>query len=188
MNNHKKILKAAAKLMNKKGYHGTSIQMIAEKVGFTKSTVIYHFSNKEGILFAIMKGYLAYSYEEVMRIAKDKNMDGVQKLKKMVQLRMHTIAEHRDALSVFLQESRYLEGEYRKISLKNERSCARQTEGIIRQIQKETGKFYGLKAKVVANAIIGMMNYAGVWYKKKGKLDENQMAEHLYKIVMGNIK
>jgi len=52
--NYDKILNAAIELMGKHGYHGTSVQMIADKIGVTKSTVFHYFKNKEGILFAIL--------------------------------------------------------------------------------------------------------------------------------------
>ena len=71
MNNYNKILKVATKLMSEKGYHGTSIQMISDKVGVTKSTVIHHFTNKEGILIAILEEFVPFATEEIKEITKD---------------------------------------------------------------------------------------------------------------------
>ena len=50
-NNSDKIKKTALRLMSKNGYHGTSIQTIADHVGITKST-IFHYFKKVGIQFA----------------------------------------------------------------------------------------------------------------------------------------
>ena len=189
MNNYKRILKAATKLMSEKGYHGTSIQMISDEVGVTKSTIIHHFTSKEGILLAILKEFVPTATEEVKAIKERGDLSGTEKLKKFLKSHMHAVEEHRDVLDLYLRESRYFSATQRRIYKKNGRDYANQVEDIIKQIQKENNNiFKGLIPKVVANSILGMVNYATVWYKKKGKLDEDQMADHFYKIVVGEIK
>ncbi len=49
----KRILTAAAKLIAKRGYHGTTIDAIAEKFGATKPFVYYHFDSKADLLIEI---------------------------------------------------------------------------------------------------------------------------------------
>lgn len=44
---HKKILEAAKKLFLKLGYHGSSMNQIAQEAGVTKLTVYNHFQDKE---------------------------------------------------------------------------------------------------------------------------------------------
>ncbi|MFC1823214.1 TetR/AcrR family transcriptional regulator [Thermodesulfobacteriota bacterium] len=188
MNNYNKILKAATRLMSEKGYHGTSIQMISDEVGVTKSTIIHHFMNKEGILLAILKEFVPSATEEIKEITKDKALNGIDKLKKFLQSHMHAVEEHRAVLNLYLRESRYFSVSQRRIYKKNGRAYANQVEDIIKQIQRENKEvFKGLIPKVVANSILGMVNYATVWYQRRGKLDEDQMAEHFYKIVIGEI-
>ncbi len=48
--------------------------------------------------------------------------------------------------------------------------------------------FKGLIPKVVANAILGMMNYAVIWYKSDGALGMDQMADHFIHVILGNVK
>jgi AcrR family transcriptional regulator len=160
--------------------------MISDEVGVTKSTIIHHFSNKEGILLAILKEFVPTATKEVQEIKEDKDLSGTEKLKKFLLSHMHAVEEHRDVLDLYLRESRYFSASQRKIYKKNGRAYANQVEDIIKQIQKENKQlFKGLNPKVVANSILGMVNYATVWYKRKGDLDEEQMADHFYKIVIG---
>ena len=56
---YRKLLDTTIKLMNEKGYHGISFQMIADKVGVSKSTLLYYFKNNEGILLATLEDVVA---------------------------------------------------------------------------------------------------------------------------------
>ena len=187
VDNYTKILKATTKLMSEKGYHGTSIQMIADEVGITKSTIIHHFKNKEGILLAILEEFVPTATREMTGIVKDKNINGIDKLKKFLQFHMDQVQKHRDVLNLYIRESRYFGELQRKVYEDNQRAYSNLAEDIIHQIQKENKDiFKGLIAKVVANAILGMVNYAVIWYRDNGKLSTAKMADHFFQIIMGN--
>jgi len=51
--NSENILKAALELFSKKGYNGTSIDAIAEKVGITKGAIYWHFKDKLSLYNAV---------------------------------------------------------------------------------------------------------------------------------------
>ncbi|MFC1822900.1 TetR/AcrR family transcriptional regulator [Thermodesulfobacteriota bacterium] len=187
VDNYTKILKATTKLMSERGYHGTSIQMIADEVGITKSTIIHHFKNKEGILLAILEEFVPTATREMTGIVKDKNINGIDKLKNFLQFHMDQVQQHRDVLNLYIRESRYFGEFQRKVYEDNQRAYSNLAEDIIDQIQKENEDiFKGLIAKVVANAILGMVNYAVIWYRDNGKLNTGQMADHFFQIIMGN--
>lgn len=48
------ILEAAEKLLLERGYHETSIDDIAARVGISKGTVYLHFASKEDLVFALL--------------------------------------------------------------------------------------------------------------------------------------
>jgi AcrR family transcriptional regulator len=48
-----RILNIALELFTKKGYDGTSLREIAERLGVTKAAIYYHFSSKDDILMAL---------------------------------------------------------------------------------------------------------------------------------------
>lgn len=52
------ILKAALKLIAKKGYRATTTEEIATKAGLTKGAVYFHFKNKEEVLYQLLKSIL----------------------------------------------------------------------------------------------------------------------------------
>ncbi len=49
------ILQAAEEVLMEKGYHETSIDEIASRVGIAKGTVYLHFSSKEDLVFALFE-------------------------------------------------------------------------------------------------------------------------------------
>lgn len=49
------ILRAAEELLLEKGYHDTSMEEIAARVGISKGTVYLHFAGKEEMVFALLR-------------------------------------------------------------------------------------------------------------------------------------
>ncbi|MBT2501311.1 TetR/AcrR family transcriptional regulator [Curtobacterium sp. ISL-83] len=50
------ILRTALEQFTERGYEGTSIRDLAEALGITKSSLYYHFANKEAIVRALLDG------------------------------------------------------------------------------------------------------------------------------------
>ena len=50
-----RLLNAAVRVFDRKGYAGASLREIAEMAGVTKPAVYYHFGSKEGLLLAILR-------------------------------------------------------------------------------------------------------------------------------------
>lgn len=54
-NKRDEILRAALFLFGKKGFDGTSMDMIAKKIGFSKASLYQYFENKDELFSAVMK-------------------------------------------------------------------------------------------------------------------------------------
>jgi AcrR family transcriptional regulator len=50
-----RLLNAAVRVFDRKGYAGASVREIAEAAGVTKPALYYHFGSKEGVLLAILR-------------------------------------------------------------------------------------------------------------------------------------
>jgi AcrR family transcriptional regulator len=71
------ILKVALTLFTEKGFEGTSIRDISDALGMTKSSLYYHFVNKDDIVASLMKdreGEIAQLVEWIEQHAK---LDGL---------------------------------------------------------------------------------------------------------------
>ncbi|MGV0743302.1 TetR/AcrR family transcriptional regulator [Mycolicibacterium sp. XJ870] len=54
-----RLVDAAVTLFTKNGFAGTSLQMIADELGFTKAAIYYHFRTREQLLTAVVEPILA---------------------------------------------------------------------------------------------------------------------------------
>ncbi len=66
-----RILDAALDLFIEKGYDGTSLREIAERLGFTKAALYYHFASKEDILMALHMRLHAAGKEAIRRLGEE---------------------------------------------------------------------------------------------------------------------
>ena len=95
-----------------------------------------------------------------------KKKSGIEKLRDFIRFHAHQVQDHRDVMNLYIRESRYFTEPNRKIFKDNQREYSYLMVKLIQQIQKENrAAFKGLDPKVVANSILGMMNYAVIWYK-----------------------
>lgn len=62
------ILVAATRLFAQRGYAGTSIQAIADAVGITKPTLVYHFKSKDGLREAVLDALLDHWRDQLPRL------------------------------------------------------------------------------------------------------------------------
>jgi len=60
VDNAEQIRAAATQLFASQGYEGTSLQAIAERVGVTKQTLLYHYPSKEALRRAVLDGLFAH--------------------------------------------------------------------------------------------------------------------------------
>lgn len=53
-----RLLDVAVRLITRHGFAGTSLQMIADELGFTKAAIYYHFRTREQLLTAVVEPFL----------------------------------------------------------------------------------------------------------------------------------
>jgi len=182
-----KIQKVSVKLMSGNGYHGTSIQMIADMAGCSKATIFHHFENKEGVLLSAIEGHVVEAIGGLILIVQDKNMSGQQKLENFIRYHLHTVEEKGDVLRLYLRESKFLSKTTMEACTKTQRDYADLVEKIIQQVIKEKQIFKNVSSRVIAHAILGMCNGVNNWFSEKGKLGIDEIADHFIQILVGSL-
>lgn len=97
----RKLLKAALELFARKGYHGTTINDIARKVGFTKGALYGHFPRKGDLLFRIIEEYKTQFLDEMMRAVNACDGNALDKLHRAISFNAKFGADNPD-LPAFL--------------------------------------------------------------------------------------
>jgi AcrR family transcriptional regulator len=65
--NRSRILQAARKVFGRRGYHGATIEEIADESGLSNGAVYYNFANKEDLFFALLETWRAELIRDVER-------------------------------------------------------------------------------------------------------------------------
>jgi AcrR family transcriptional regulator len=97
----RKIVLAALELFVRKGYHGTSITDIMNKVGLSKGSLYAHFKSKGEVLLKILERYQARYIDEMIRFANEGEGDALDKLHRCISFSAKITSEHEN-LCVFL--------------------------------------------------------------------------------------
>ena len=77
------ILEAAAQVFRQKGFHGASMQDIAEAVNLQKASLYHHVSSKQEILLALLDRALELLLERISAIS-NQSIPADEKMQQMI--------------------------------------------------------------------------------------------------------
>jgi AcrR family transcriptional regulator len=182
-NQYEKILRVSANLISQKGYHGVSLQQIANKMRLHKSSLFHYFKNKEELILRILEASVDKASENLKKITGDHELTPKGKLKKAIEVHLSSLlTEHRANATIYLNELRSLSRKNQKEYLMKRKKYQRDFEKIIEGMKGE-GYFRGLDPKIVTAGILGMLNWTTRWYKETGPLTIQEISDHFYGIV-----
>ena len=185
-NRKQEIIKTAARLFREKGYHATSMDDLADECGLYKGSLYHYFTNKEHILQEVIQSYFEVALQSLERVSLSKATP-MQKLRKSVQAQMRAIESHRDVVSVALREDRAVSSPYREIYI----AQRDRFEGCIARILEEgieKGVFRNVDVKLTTKALLGMCNWATIWYRQDGNLSSSKIAKHFADLMISGLE
>jgi AcrR family transcriptional regulator len=174
------ILGAALRAFRDQGYHATTLDHIAARLGVRKAALYHYFPDKESILYACHRESLL----EVARlIAEARRRYGTA-----AERLAHVIREHVRVMTDTLQGSPFA-FDVRVLSAARQRrviaardAYERQLRGIIEEGIR-SGEFAPLSPKIAVFAILGAINWIARWYRPDGPVSGaelgRQFAQHL---------
>ena len=175
----KEILHAALRAFREHGYHGTTLDDIAERFGVRKTALYHYFPDKEAILYACHQESLA----ELDRILR-----GARGLGTATEQLVYVIREHVRVMTDTLEgsplafEVTALSPERRRAVIVGRDRYERALRRIIAQ-GVAAGEFRRVNPKTAVFAILGSINWIARWYRAEGALHADELgvefAEHL---------
>ena len=179
------IVEKATDLFYEHGFVKASIRDIVKAVGITNSTVYIHFENKDEILYFIIEDIGSVVLKEI-RSGIEAHDDPVECLREMVFRQVCLIKEQRKEIKIYMEEQYQLPTVLRKRALKQHRQIYDLYYNMICQI-KEKGLIRDVDETVMTFAIFAMMNWSYRWFKNKGRLSIEEVAEDTIRIFFGGI-
>jgi AcrR family transcriptional regulator len=178
---------AAAQLFSRRGYHGTSMQHLAEALGLLRGSLYAHIGSKEELLFEVAdEGADRFTArgEEVLAL----QADASSRLEALLVGHVETAIEHIEAATVFLNEWRYLSDERRHV-IQEKRD---RYEAMVRRIIQDgidRGEFRSdLDVVLAARLVLSAGNWTYTWYRPDGELTARQIGESFAALLVRGLK
>ncbi|PXY28434.1 TetR/AcrR family transcriptional regulator [Prauserella muralis] len=179
---HERILRVAAEVFARKGYHGAGVAELGEAAGLKRGALYYHIGSKEDLLYDLSKRHVEEALQRG-RVVVDSDLHPVDKLRALAREHVQTIAARRDEVIVVLREMHALTGkrarQLGKLRDEHQNLFARVLEEGVEQ-----GVFRSAD-HVTVLGVLGILNWSYVWYDaEKGPLTPDQVADRLIDIVI----
>lgn len=171
------ILAAAARIFREKGYHGTSVQDIAESVGLLKGSLYHYIRSKEELLARLFDGALDETVRDLEAIA-SRDATASERLRAMVKAYVAAVTANLDAVGLYLREWRALPAPELSRLRARRRAMRAVFEDVIAQGVRRK-EFAASDVKISALAIMGMANWLFEWYRPRGRLRPEQLADEI---------
>jgi AcrR family transcriptional regulator len=168
------IVAKAANLFDEKGYHGATMEDIADAIGLAKPTLYHYFPSKDHILYAIHDDFIELLISRQERRL-EVNMPADEMLREVMGDILQLMETHRGHVRVFFEHHRELTGEpYEKIAEKRKRYEQMIRDVIIRGA--DTSRLRAVDPELATLALAGMCNWTYQWYRPEGRLASRDIA------------
>jgi AcrR family transcriptional regulator len=168
------VIRTAARAFNERGYHHTSLDDIAARLGVTKPTVYYYVANKEQLLFECFLAGLS-PIRETLQEADQRGGTARERLSAVIRGYAAAIASEYGWCMVRAHDQDLGPGMRRQINaLKSEID-----QGIRRLIRAgiDDGSISSCDPKLTAFAMAGALNWIAHWYRADQALTASEVAD-----------
>lgn len=169
-----RILVVAARLFRANGYHGTSMQDIANEVGILKGSLYHHIESKEKLLLILLHA----SVDDVlnsMKVAEKSVTKPREKLRRVIRAELAAMARHQDEILIWLAERGRMGKTLSEIT-----TLANAADQVLRRIVQEgisAGIWRKTSYPIGFYAIRGIITSFPQWYKASGPLSIEAIAD-----------
>lgn len=171
----RKLLRdAAITLFARHGYQNVSLRMLAQHIGIQAGSIYNHISNKQDFLFLLLRSIMEELEEETLAALDGANTAG-ERLDAFIRAHVEFHAGRKEEVFIGNMELRNLEQPHLDEILEKRRRYEERFVTLVRAAVEEAGAELG-DARVVARALMGMLNGVANWYSRKGPLKVGDIA------------
>lgn len=180
------IKKVSIDLFYRKGYFATSVSAIARGAGIQKSSIYYHYANKQEILFDILKTTMSDLDENLA--ARIKDIHSAEE-KMRAAIRGHLFFHIERQKEVIISDS-----ELRGLTPDNYRSILEMRDGYEKKFQSlikrgiEENIFRNIDIKVASYGIITMCTAVSTWFNQSGRLSKEEVVKIYTDFILNGLK
>jgi AcrR family transcriptional regulator len=170
------VVRVAARVFAERGYHATTMQDLAEATGLAAGGLYHYIGSKERLLIAICDDLM-----QPLLDAADDVLDGAESgadaLRALLRLWVAHVVEHREHMLVFGQERHVIEREPRwREVVRARRAFERLLDEVLARGEAD-GSLAFADRRLALLALLGMVNHTPQWYRPRGRLGPEEIAD-----------
>ena len=173
----------AAKVFAKQGYDQTTMQELASSMGLATGALYHYFGAKEQLLRAICDQLMEPLLDRARALVADP-APAADQLRALVRMWVAHVVEHRDHMLVFQQERHVIESgaEWRGV-----RASRKAFERLVADVLAAAPTSAGDGGdRLALLSLLGMVNHTAQWYRPRGQLSAEQIADGYVDLVLGS--
>ena len=164
------LTREAARLFAERGFHGTSMDALAQALGVQKGSLYSLTGSKQELLFETMRGG-ANAFHSALDAVPD-DATAVERVREALRGHLRVVAEQLDVATVFTREWRYLEGAYRDEIVAERRRYEERWRGLLRDGVESGDLRTDLDVGATTLLVLSAANWAYTWLEPGRNTDE----------------
>lgn len=180
------IVETSTMLFKNQGYHATSLDDIADVVGFTKPAIYYYFKSKEDILFEIVDGIVSNALERIRLVAQGPGTPA-ERLHGLLIENTRAVLENLEGNTVFYNSRGMLSPEREQDVRERERVYTR----VVRDLYVEgveAGELLDIDPGVATATLLGASIWTYTWYAPEGRHPQEQVAQEVASLLFSGFR
>lgn len=179
-----RILRTSAELFARNGYHATGMAELSAATRLSRGSLYHHMDGKESILYEICRGQITTMNAEAEAIVGQSCSDQ-EKFRLLGRALMHNISDHLAEWTVFFKEFGALSAERRAEVIDARDDFEGYWTTVLRGVVGDSVPDVTLV--VAAKGVLGMFNYAYLWFRPDGRLSVDQTADVFVDLVLAGL-
>jgi AcrR family transcriptional regulator len=178
------LVDVAVRVFNDRGYDGTSMDDVARAAGITKASIYYHVSGKEDLLERGLRRGLDALFG-MLDEPHAGSGPAEARLRYVLVRTVQIMGEQLPEVALLLRVRGNTATE--RWALERRRSFNRRIANLVQSAIDEGALRPELEAGLVARLLFGMVNSIVEWYRREGRLDSDDIAAAIQRIVFDGL-
>jgi AcrR family transcriptional regulator len=178
------LTREAARLFAERGFHGTSMDALAQALGVQKGSLYSLIGSKQELLFETMRSG-AQAFHAALDAVPEET-PAVERVRLALRGHLSVVAEQLDVATVFTREWRYLSDEYRAEILAERRRYEERFRALFREGVDAGELRVDLDVGAAALVVLSAANWAYTWLTPDRDTDE--LADRFTAILVDGIR
>jgi TetR/AcrR family transcriptional regulator, cholesterol catabolism regulator len=188
------IRRAAGRVFHQRGFHATKLNDIAAEAGVDRASLYYYVGSKEQLFRDVVSEAVTANIAATKQIV-ESELPASEKLVQIIRELMGSFENYYPYMYVFVQEDFVKlddqavgDSEWLATVRDWNSSYFRLVRGVINEGLGDGDLRSPLPAGIVANCLIGMMNYSNLWFRPEGLLDAEEIARGMARLVLDGLR